>query len=253
MIMHLREVAQIVGNVQNTDTADFRKALTFGKEVWFNTWHVNGHVDNDTIKANLLTNRFLDPKILESARAFTVWVHGPWPFLESYLLQERINEVCKDADRSVQPYWGEHKTADNKHVSLLVVGDTTSSAEAAERKRTQRYADARRRSLKCSVNGQSVTLVLPSELVDEWDLEIKKESANIGRLNELRATMAGEEQQGRAPDIPQRIVQGSRPHNPPFFNLILYTMIHAFGDIIQFKDDRLGSMQLDYQRRPTVK
>ena len=206
IIRHLREISQVMGNVTNSDVADLRTALTFGNELWFNTWHVpNGKVTEDDIKSNLLTNRFLDSKILESSSAISTWLHGKWGFLVTEKVQGQINAICRD--RKPETFWGQYESEEDRHVSLLAVANTTASADVVDQKRIQRFKPGSVKSMKCSVDGRPTTLVLPVELVDEWEAEIRKQPANITRLKELQATMAEEEAQHRMPDIPQRIVQ----------------------------------------------
>ncbi len=137
MLRVLREIIQSVGEVINTDLADWTAVLRQGNYVLFGYSEAkSGDKEPDEVASELLHNPFQDQKIITQAEVLLLWFHGPWLVDEiegviSSIKTEMRTSVRNGTSDEIEVHCGVHEgTDDEKWVGLIAVAPESPALEA---------------------------------------------------------------------------------------------------------------------------
>ena len=216
LVMNLRDVAQVHGDVTNTDVADLGQVLKRGTDGWFNTCRFDEGLVREALvneaQERLLKNTFLDRRVLRHATGLSVWFRGTWKFRET----QAILELFGSGDAEGERFWGHVQTDEPRRVSVLAMADLSGLAEDEEPGPQIVLAgegSLQPKALRCRVAGRDgrpvgpqVTLFFPGVWVDAWNQEVAKATPDLEVLRGLQRQMAAADPQGRAPALPARLL-----------------------------------------------
>ena len=137
MLRVLREIIQNVGEVINSDLADWTAVLGEGNYVLFGYSEANTPDKSPAeIATELLHNPFQDQEIIVRAEVLQFWFHGPWLVQEIEGVISNIKAEMRDAAREgasdeIEVHCGVHEANDDeKWVGFIAVAPEAPALEA---------------------------------------------------------------------------------------------------------------------------
>jgi cell division GTPase FtsZ len=150
MLLILREILQVTGDIINLDQADWETILSFGNYFFFGLFEVPEEKIRETkaeeIVSELFRGRFQDPGVVDFADVVGVWVHGAWPKKKVdhvlNLIHERVktSRISLGKDPKFEIHMGMvHETGDERFwISFIAVAKevSTTNVEASTKNKS---------------------------------------------------------------------------------------------------------------------
>ncbi|MBA3733076.1 hypothetical protein H0W91_01735 [Patescibacteria group bacterium] len=235
MLLIIREILQVTGDIINFDQADWEAMLSCGKHVFF------GLADGEKNKSEVTTaeeiveelfaGRFQDTGLIEQGKVIGLWAHGPWKKEKTSqivrLIKQRVCAKNPSMIDDMETHIGiVHEVTDGKMwMALIIVAE--SAGDSTLEIKPQREAEPKKSSGLSMVARQGVSSENTIRLLKfrsgeknhesgvpaELEIRYKSMLSDKGATEESATKICEEVETwtGKRPDLPSRFTKQPAP------------------------------------------